>query len=203
MVSTTEPHVETILTFFRPEIPFRLISNTGVSSISKIHQDHHCIKNARTMAMTHNTFFRALNAIYQHAPHIVPGTQQAADFLSYCSITYDFIHHHQLLEEAIYFPEVEKFASIPGLMDTNITQHLKMEAGLERFRKFAETTRKENYNREELREIISSFADAFEQHNHDEIQTILNLHDKIDSKALNTIEKKMWKEAEKQSDIFK
>jgi hypothetical protein len=155
------------------------------------------------MAMTHNTFFRALNSIYQRAPHIISGTQQAADFLSYCSITYDFIHHHQIIEETIYFPEIEKVAGIPGLMDTNIAQHLKMEAGLERFRKFGETTRKDKYDSEELREIISGFADAFEQHNHDEIQTILNLHDKIDSNALKAIESKMWKEAEKQSDIFK
>jgi len=136
-------HLETLLTCFRPELPFRLISNTGASSISKIPPKHHCIKNARTMAMTHNTFFRALNSIYQRAPHIISGTQQAADFLSYCRITYDFIHHHQVIEETIYFPEIEKVAGIPGLMDTNIAQHLKMEAGLERFRKFGETTRKD------------------------------------------------------------
>jgi sterol-4alpha-carboxylate 3-dehydrogenase (decarboxylating) len=171
--------------------------------MSNIPHDHHCIKNARIMAMTHNTIFRALNAIYQQAPNILPGTQQAADFLSYCSITYDFIHHHQLVEEIIYFPEIEKAAGIPGLMEGNVAQHLKMESGLEKFRKYAESTRKEDYNSEELRRIISGFADTFGQHNHDEIQTILNLHNKIGSKALKTIDAKMWNEAEKQSDIFK
>jgi hypothetical protein len=180
-----------------------LISHTSASKISNIPRDHHCIKNAQIMAMTHNTFFRALNAIYQQAPHVLPGTQQAANFLSYCSITYDFIHHHQLVEETIYFPEIEKAAGVPGLMDGNIAQHRKMESGLEKFRKYAESTRKEGYNSEELRHIIGGFADSFEQHNHDEIQTVLNLHDKIDSKALKAIDTKMWNEAEKQSDIFK
>jgi hypothetical protein len=180
-----------------------LIANTGASGIPNIPHDHHCIKNAQAMAMTHNTFFRALNAIYQQAPHIVPGTQQAADFLNYCCIAYDFIHHHQLTEEHIYFAEIEKAAGIPGLMDGNMAQHRTMEGGLEEFRKYVENTRKEDFSSEVLHHIIDGFASAFEQHNHEEIQTILNLHDKIDSKALKTIATKMWKEAEKQSDIFK
>ena len=153
--------------------------------------------------MTHNTFFRALNAIYQQAPHIAPGTQQAADFLNYCCIAFEFIHHHQIGEEHIYFPEIEKATGIPGLMDANLAQHQTMEAGLEKFRKYAENTRKEDFNSAELLSIIDNFAPAFEKHNHDEIQTILNLHDKIDSQALKKIATKFWKEAEKQSDIFK
>ncbi|PMD51360.1 putative sterol-4-alpha-carboxylate 3-dehydrogenase, decarboxylating [Hyaloscypha bicolor E] len=62
---------------------------------------------------------------------------------------------------------------------------------------------KEDFSSEELRRIIDGFATVFEQHNHDEIQTILNLHDKIDSKTLKTIATKFFKESEKQSDIFK
>jgi hypothetical protein len=155
------------------------------------------------MAMTHNTFFRAFNAIYQQAPHIVPGTQQAGDFLKYCCIAFDFIHHHQIGEEHIYFPEIEKATGIPGLMDANIAQHQTMDAGLEAFRKYSESTRMEDFNSDDLLRIIDGFATAFEQHNHDEIRTILNLHDKIDSKVLKSIATKFWKEAEKQSDIFK
>ena len=169
----------------------------------KLSDNHHCIKNAQVMAMTHNTFFRALNAIYQQAPRIVPGTQQAADFLNYCCIVYDFIHHHQLTEEHIYFPEIEKATCLPGLMEANMAQHQTMEGGLEEFRKYSESTRKEDFNSEEIRRIIDNFAPAFEQHNHNEIQTILNLYDKIDSKALKAISTKMWNESEKQSDIFK
>jgi hypothetical protein len=180
-----------------------LISETGASTIANIPHDHYCIKNAQVMAMTHNTFFRALNAIYQQASYIAPGTQQAADFLNYCCIAYEFIHHHQLGEEHIYFPEIEEAAGTPGLMETNLYQHQTMEAGLEEFRKYSESTRKEDFNSDKLRRIIDGFAAAFKRHNHDEILTILNLHDKIDSKALKIIAAKFWKEAEKQSDIFK
>jgi Hemerythrin HHE cation binding domain len=187
----------------RPETPFRLISNTGASLMPKVPNDHYCIKNAQVMAMTHNTFFRALNAIYQQAPHIIPGIQQAADFLNYCCIAYEFIHHQQLGEEHIFFPEIEKATGIAGLMDANMAQHHTMEAGLEVFCKYVEGTRKEDFNGGELRRIINDFAPTFEQHNHDEIQTILNLHHRIESKALKGIATKFWKEAEKQSDIFK
>jgi len=84
-----------------------------------------------------------------------------------------------------------------------MAQHQTMEGGLEEFRKYSESTRKEDFNSEEIRRIIDNFAPAFEQHNHNEIQTILNLYDKIDSKALKAISTKMWNESEKQSDIFK
>jgi hypothetical protein len=155
------------------------------------------------MAMTHNTFFRALNAIYHQAPLIVPGTQDAVDFLAYCGVAYDFIHHHQITEELHYFPEIERVAKIPGLMETNVLQHQLMDAGLEKFRRYAETTHKDAYNGEELRSIIDGFAVAFEEHNHAEIDTILSLHDNIDSDVLKDIEQRMRYLAEKHSDIFK
>jgi hypothetical protein len=74
-------------------MPFAMISNTGALELPASKHEHYSIKNARIMALTHNTIFRALNAIYQQAPNIAPGTQDAVDMLAYCSITYDFIHH--------------------------------------------------------------------------------------------------------------
>ncbi|KUJ09552.1 NAD(P)-binding protein [Mollisia scopiformis] len=186
-----------------PEVPFSLISNTGALDLPASKQDHYCVKNARIMAQTHNTIFRALNSIYQQALSIKPGTQEAIDMLAYCGITYDFIHHHQIGEESIYFPEIEKATKIPGLMEENIAQHHFVEDGLERLRKYAETTRPEAYSGEELRHIIDEFSGAYEHHQHEEIKTILNLHDKIDSKVLKSIDLRMRKEAERQSDIFK
>ena len=185
------------------EKPFRLIKSTGAKTKEGLHEDHYCVKNAREMSSTHNTMFRALNAIYSQALKVLPGTQDAADLLSYCQVAYTFIHLHHLMEEAIYFPEIEKAARMPGLMDVSIEQHRKLEDGLEQFRKYVEGTRKESFSGEKLRCIIDSWAPAFEEHMHAEIDTILDLHDKIDSERLKSIYHKMHVAAEKDSDIFK
>jgi hypothetical protein len=155
------------------------------------------------MAQTHNTFFRALNAIYHQCLDILPGTEDAADMLTYCSIVYDFIHQHQLHEEGIFFSGIEKATGIPGLMDVNISQHDEMDSGLEKFRHYAEKTSKDDYNGNTLRQIIDDFAPLFESHNHAEITTIISLYDKIDSDTLKSISDKMWETAERDSDMFK
>jgi hemerythrin-like domain-containing protein len=185
------------------EKPFRLIKKTGAKAKADLHEDHYCVKNAREMSNTHNTMFRALNAIYAHATKVLPGTQDALDLLSYCQVAYTFIHLHHLMEEAMYFPEIEKAARMPGLMDVSIEQHRKLNDGLEQFRKYVEGTRKETYSGEKLRSIIESWAPVFEEHMHAEIDIILDLHDKIDSDRLKNIYRKMHVAAEKDSDIFK
>ncbi len=184
-------------------MPFKLISNTGASTIPGLPQDHYCIKNARFMAQAHNTIFRALNAIYQQALNVVPGTKEAADLLEYCSITYDFMHHHQLGEENTYFPEIEQATGVIGLMEINITEHHNIDVGIEKLRRYAETTRKEAFNGEELRKIIDEFAGPYQEHQNNEIKTILQLHTKIDSRTLNKIDLRTRKEAERQADVFK
>lgn len=155
------------------------------------------------MSNTHNTIFRSLNAIYAQATKVLPGTQDVADLLSYSQVAYTFIHLHHLIEEAVYFPEIEKAVRMPGLMDATIEQHRKLDQGLEQFRKYVEGTRKEDYSGEKLRSIIDHWAPVFEEHLHAEIDTILDLHDKIDSDRLKNIYHKMQAAAEKDSDIFK
>ncbi|KAG0645588.1 Sterol-4-alpha-carboxylate 3-decarboxylating [Hyphodiscus hymeniophilus] len=185
------------------ERPFNLIKNTGAKNKSDLRESHYCVKNARDMSNTHNTMFRALNAIYAHATKVEPGTQDASDLLSYCQVTYTFIHLHHLMEEGIYFPEIEKAAGIPGLFDFSIEQHRQLDDSIEEFRKYVEGTRKELYSGERLRSIIDSWAPVFEEHMHTEIKTILHLHDKIDSEKLKEIYHRMQAAAEKDSDIFK
>lgn len=82
-------------------------------------------------------------------------------------------------------------------------QHEETDAGLEKFRRYVEATPKEKYDGEIIRGIIDEFATAFEQHNHEEIETILDLHDKIDSATLRKIDEAMRADAEKNSDMFK
>lgn len=88
-------------------------------------------------------------------------------------------------------------------MSPNITQHHAMDTALSTFRNYCETTPKEKYSAERLRQIIDTFAPAFSEHNHEEIATILALEDKIDSVTLQKIEEEMRALAEKNSDIFK
>ncbi|CZT11412.1 hypothetical protein WAI453_004524 [Rhynchosporium graminicola] len=186
-----------------PETPFKLISTTGIHNILSIPQKHHCMANARFMAQTHNTIFRALNSIYQHSYHVLPGTDSATNLLSYCSITYDFMHHHQLIEESHYFPEIERVTGLKGLMSENLSQHKAMDKGMEAFRRYAETTSKEIFDGGHLRRVIDAFRKPYEQHQHEEIKTILELGNVIESKVLKGIDMRMRAEAERQSDIFK
>jgi hemerythrin-like domain-containing protein len=185
------------------EVPFKLISNTGAKEKIGLPQDHFCVKNSRSMALTHNTIFRALNAIYAQALLVAPGTQDASDMLKYCAIVYDFIHRHHVFEETMYFPDIERATKIPGLMSQNVEQHRKLDAGLERFRVFAETSLPGSYSGEQLRSILESFAGVFEDHMHAEIAAILDLHDKIESEVLKTIYTRMFDACEQDSDIFK
>jgi sterol-4alpha-carboxylate 3-dehydrogenase (decarboxylating) len=155
------------------------------------------------MALTHNTIFRGLNAVYHQAPGVLPGTQEATDLLFYCSVAWDFIHSHHVIEESIYFPKIEEATGVPGLMSDNVEQHRQLEAGLERLRKYAQETRKEDYDAEKLRAIIEDLAGPLETHLHEEIPTIINLHDKIDSKTIKEIYGHMHDAAERTSDGFK
>ncbi|OWP05231.1 hypothetical protein B2J93_7973 [Marssonina coronariae] len=186
-----------------PAVPFKLISETGALTMSSIPPSHHCIAAARYMAQTHNTIFRALNSIYHHAPLVSPGTAEAASLLAYCVITYEFMHHHQVVEEQVYFPAIEAASGITGLMNENVTQHLAMELGMEAFRRYAENTRQGGYSGEKLRELIMGFKEAYEKHQHEEIATILELGGKVNSAVMKECDMLFRNEAERQSDVYK
>lgn len=147
--------------------------------------------------------FRALNAICHQALDIKPDTQDAADFLAYCSVVFEFMHHHHIMEEKHYFPDLEKATGIKDLMSTNIQQHEKLDSLVGKLMRYAETTSKDNYNGNDLLIMIEELARPYEEHMHEEIGTILELHGKIGSRDLERIDGKMRGEAEKFSDIFK
>jgi hemerythrin-like domain-containing protein len=113
------------------------------------------------------------------------------------------MHHHHVSEELYYFPEIQKHTGNPTLMKENIEQHRKMDEAFDKLRKYAETVQRDEYDGITLRDLIDEFAPDYQQHMHDEISTILDLHDKIDSISLRNIDKNMRNEAEKYSDIFK
>ncbi|TVY84710.1 Sterol-4-alpha-carboxylate 3-dehydrogenase [Lachnellula suecica] len=186
-----------------PETPFRLISQTGAKTKTGLPLTHYCIRNAQIMAMTHNTIFRAVNSIYYQALKIAPGSQDAVDFLTYCSIVFEFMHHHHVIEELHYFPALQKHTGNSGPMEENIQQHRDMEEGLDKLRKYAETVQRNKYDGATLRELIDELAPKYQAHMDAEISTILDLHNMITSEDLKKIDKNMRNEAEKYSDIFK
>jgi sterol-4alpha-carboxylate 3-dehydrogenase (decarboxylating) len=186
-----------------PSNPFRLISSTGVNTRHDIPPEHYCRRNAQIMALTHNTIFRGLNAIYYQAPFIQPSTQEASDLLFYCTVVHDFIHEHHVTEETVYFPAIETASGIVGLMSKNLEQHRQLEKGLDAFRKYADETSASAYSSDMLRHLIDELVVPLETHLHEEIPTILDLHQKIDSKTMQKIYGQMHDEAERISDKFK
>ena len=72
------------------------------------------------------------------------------------------MHHHQLIEESHYFPEIERVTGIKELMSENLFQHKAMEKGMEAFRRYAETTRKEDFDGANLRAVIDEFQAPYE-----------------------------------------
>lgn len=88
-------------------------------------------------------------------------------------------------------------------MEANVEQHRKLDEGIAKVRKFAETVSRDKFSGAALCGLIDEFAPDYQKHMDDEIGTILDLHDKIDSISLRRIDKNMRNEAEKYSDIFK
>ncbi|TVY23083.1 Sterol-4-alpha-carboxylate 3-dehydrogenase,decarboxylating [Lachnellula hyalina] len=201
-----------------PEFPFQLISETGAKTKAGIPQTHYCVRNAQIMALileifvkselansqtAHNTIFRALNSIYYQALKILPGSPEIADFLTYCSIVFEFMHHHNLSEEHHFFPAIQKHTGNSELMQVNLQQHRKIDDAFEPLQKYAELVSRDEYDGHKLRFLIDKFAPIYQEHMKAEIDTILDLHDKIDSVSLMKIDKNMRDTAENYSDIFK
>jgi hypothetical protein len=155
------------------------------------------------MAQTHNTFFRALNNIYQLATSVIPATKDCDDFLLYCRIVFDFIHTHQCHEESIFFPAIETETVIAGLMSKEVVEHEAMDEAFSAFGSYINKIPSSQFSPSQLRRLIDAFAPAFEAHNHAEIATLISLYDKIDSGALKRIDESFRAHAEKESDMFK
>ena len=186
-----------------PEEPLKLIHSTGIDTRSHIPADHFCRRNAEIMALTHNTMLRGLNVIYQQAPLVKPSTEAAADLLLYCTVVYDFIHAHHKIEENIYFPAIEAACRTPELMSENVEQHKKLHIGLDAFQKYASETPASAYSSRALQRLIGDMTGPLETHLHEEIPSILDLYDQIDSSSLREIYAMMHNEAERDSDKFK
>lgn len=87
------------------------------------------------MALAHNSFFRALNAIYLQANGISK-PQDISDFLVYCQTWFEMLSHHHDTEEELFFPAIAKYTGEEDIMESNIAGHAAFHDGLGRFGKY-------------------------------------------------------------------
>lgn len=141
------------------------------------------------MALVHNIFIRGLNCIYLQAPN-VKFEKDIADFGTFIDAWTLSVHSHHDSEESFYFPSIEEYTGVKGIMDANIEQHRAFGSGLTSFEEYIKNVKegKEKYDGAKVQSLIDSFGKIFTQHLTDEIETLLGLEkyeDKIDWKVFN------------------
>ena len=73
------------------------------------------------MTLSHNSFIRGFNSIYQQAPRIKPVDYK--DFIGYCLAWHTCIEVHHHYEETLFFPAIEEAVGEKGIMDGEVEQH--------------------------------------------------------------------------------
>jgi hemerythrin-like domain-containing protein len=133
------------------------------------------------MALVHNTFIRALNSIYLHAPLIAASNKSLShDLLSYCQCWVALVALHHETEEKFLFSALEKrIPGAKGILDTNVHQHEEFHDGLAAFEKYVESAlaSKEEYSSESLLKLIDGFSGPLMKHFSDEIFTLTRLEE--------------------------
>lgn len=79
---------------------------------------------ASHMALSHNSFIRGFNSIYQQAPRIRSAADKK-DFVGYCLAWVDCVDLHHHYEETEFFPALDEAAGKTGLMAGAVDQHGK------------------------------------------------------------------------------
>lgn len=143
------------------------------------------------MCFAHNIMFRSLNAITLQYAQITKPTD-IADFLTFCQCIHEALHTHHSHEEEMFFPAIELYSGVKGIMDTNLAQHHAFEAGLKRFGEYVHRVKPEDWDKGTFKEILDSFSPALTKHLREEIPTLLAL-DKYGGENL----KKAWDDMEK------
>ncbi|KAI4144488.1 MAG: hypothetical protein LQ340_006629 [Diploschistes diacapsis] len=127
---------------------------------------------ASHMALSHNSFIRGFNSIYQQAPRIKAADKK--EFVGYCIAWHDCVSQHHHYEENEFFPAIDKAADKKGLMDGAVEQHAAFHGGLERFKGYL-LEKGPSFSHKELIAIMDSFSEPLYLHLKEEPQTIVNL----------------------------
>ncbi|KAI9172704.1 NAD(P)-binding protein [Paramyrothecium foliicola] len=185
-----------------PQEPFKLITKThdGTTTACK-----ETIRVAQIMALTHNTMFRAFNAIYTQAPSISPSNKRdVKDLLKYTETALDFLESHHEAEEKVFFPLIETKANMSGLMAANVEQHRGFDEPFGLIRAYIADVRagKSRFDAQQLRRLIDALAEPLELHLREEIPTIYSAGAKMGTE-MSTCYRALHDEAERTTDPFR
>lgn len=155
--------------------PFKLIETPSFREPTR--KEEPAIHLATMMALIHNAWIRALNSIYQAAPH-VPESEYF-NFVRYAWLVYGAIKRHHDEEEEFVFPLIEERAGAKDIMATNVEQHEAFETGLRAFAAYlsdmVDHQTHANFDGQKLRQLIDVFRDPLQTHLEDEIHTLVRL----------------------------
>ncbi|KAM7216537.1 hypothetical protein V8F06_008065 [Rhypophila decipiens] len=202
-----------------PETPFTLIRTVySTNEASDTSSDAKTIHVARLMALTHNTIFRALNAIYTQSSLVPSGgsdPQAVKDLLTFTKCTIAFLQNHHKCEELVFFPMLEAQASRPGMMSVDVEQHRAFEdslhdlevyvaLGLESLAGKGDKARKAEweFNAQDLRSKMDALAEPLSKHLHEEIPRLLEVGKLVSGYTLETCYTALHDEAEWTTDAF-
>jgi hemerythrin-like domain-containing protein len=136
---------------------------------------------ASHMALVHNTFIRALNSIYLHAPLIATSNKNLShDLLTYCQCWVALVALHHQTEEKFLFSAFEKrIPGAKGILAVNVHQHEEFHDDLAAFEKYVDgaLAGKESYDSELLLKLIDGFSEPLMKHFSDEIETMMRLEE--------------------------
>lgn len=121
------------------------------------------------MILVHNTFIRALNAIYINAP-LVKTQSGAKAYSGFVLETLASIEKHHHIEENVMFPALQG-AGIP--MEENVKQHAEFSEALEELKKYTDTVQRghEEFDGEKMRALLKAFAGPLVSHLTEEVNT--------------------------------
>ncbi|KAM0281795.1 hypothetical protein ACHAQH_003377 [Verticillium albo-atrum] len=166
--------------------PFQLVSNSKLK-LKEGEKANGAREMAWEMTIIHNILLRIINSIYVQCVNVgTRGTQQDIDdFVNYASLWHKAVTHHHHTEETMIFPDIERMAGVPGLMEANVAQHEAFHHGLEEYKTYLDSVQaaEEKYNGAKLKGIIDSFAGVLQQHLADEIDTLVKLDEEHADKA--------------------
>ncbi|KAK4448682.1 hypothetical protein QBC34DRAFT_464398 [Podospora aff. communis PSN243] len=188
-----------------PSNPFTLITKTPYRAFIKVPPCQEAIRVARLMALTHNTIFRALNAVWHQAPAIDPSnTKDTTSFAKFALFALDFLENHHRCEELVFFPMLEAQAGMPGLMGENVEQHRAFAGPLRELRLYLEGVRDGvvEMSAKELMRLIDALAPELQEHLHEEIPSILEAGTRLGDEAMRACYKAFHDEAEGTADAF-
>ncbi|KAK4167215.1 hypothetical protein QBC43DRAFT_312349 [Cladorrhinum sp. PSN259] len=126
---------------------------------------------ATHMALLHNSIIRGYNSIWHQAVGL--SEQDKADFIGYSLAWYKFVKSHHDDEEDNLFTKVGDFLKDDKIFEETHKEHESFLAGLAEFEKYLSGLKApSDFSGDELRRIMASFQDPFENHFHSEISTI-------------------------------